>query len=122
MGPAQKQLRPRSPSTLDWRMTTHFSSPLTLLNDLVQKMMPPRFRDLGYTVCADNFFMAVPQILKFQQENTAVICTLRKNRVSRFFPKKDFQTLTKKLPKREFRRSIRIFETKISVTSRRTVL
>ena len=72
------------------------------LSDLVEKMLPSRFRNLGYTICADNLFITVPQILIFQKENTAVICTMRKNRISRYFPKNDFENLTKNLSNRNF--------------------
>ena len=81
--------------------------------------MPLRFRNLGYTICADNLLLTIPQILKFQKENTAVICTWRKNRISRYFPKNEFENLRKNLSKRNFRREIKIFEQKI-YTNRNT--
>ena len=47
-----------------------------------------------------------------QKQGTAVVCTMRQNRIKARFPKSTFQKLTKKPGKRDFRRNIKVFQAK----------
>ena len=81
------------------------------LNDLVQKIIPDRFKFLGFTLVCDNYFMTVSSLLKLQSQDTAVICTLRSNRLGKTLPPADLQQMTTH-DKKNFQRQIRIKEAK----------
>ena len=87
------------------------------LDDLVSKIIPSKFQNLGFTVVGDNYFFTLNQIVKLLNQNTAVICTMRKNRVERYLTKEQFLEMTQKPRKKDdFQRKIVIFDTSITKT------
>ena len=86
------------------------------LDNLIDTIFPERFQKLGYTLCGDNFFFTLPQIIKLVHKNTATIATMRKNRIERFLTSEQFVEMTKKPKKKDFKRKILILDTMISRT------
>ena len=82
------------------------------VDSLMDNIVPEKLKNCGYTIIADNFFCTLRQVLKMQKESTAIIATMRSNRVKGRFSKATFSTLTKKPTKNKFERKITIFEAK----------
>ena len=82
------------------------------VDDLMDNIIPSELKNMGYTIITDNYFMTLNQLLKMQKENTAVVCTMRANRIQGRFPKSTFLELTKKSGKRNFERKVIIMESK----------
>ena len=83
------------------------------LDDLVSQMIPLRFRNLGFTLIGDNYFFTLNSLLKLQAENTSVVCTMRRNRLTKAIPKAELDQIAKKVSKNNFQRKILIKEAKM---------
>ena len=87
------------------------------VDDLMDRIIPDKLKNQGYTIITDNYFCTLKQVLKMQKENTAVITTMRSNRIKSRFPKSTFLELTKKSGKKNFKRRVRVYNAKIGKKS-----
>ena len=76
----------------------------------MSKIIPQSFNNRGLVIIADNYFTTTDVFLDFQQKSTALLGTVRSNRVQKHFEKSEFQKLTKIASKKDFQRNNRVYE------------
>ena len=83
------------------------------VSGLIDFMIPDQYKYQGCTLTADNYYNTWDSLLMLHSQGTALIGTIRKNSAGKAMGHDLVKNLTKKIPKKDFKRKFELFERKL---------